>query len=100
MTVKLMVNWREREILTAQQLEEKIDERVEHMMSDEDCYNDYLDDYIGCNYSKLDLFEALTKDEASIRETIDDIRSGVAESIRDWCECDVRGDYEEVKIEV
>ena len=100
MTVKLCVNWREKEILTTRQVEEKIDARVERMMSDEDCYNEYLDDYLDCNYTKMELFEALTKGEAFIRETIDDIKSGVAEGIYDWCECDVRGDYEEVKVEV
>ena len=100
MTVKLYVNWRERKILTNQQLEEQIDERVEHMMSDDACYEEYLEDYLDCNYTKIELFEALTKGEAFIRETIDDIKSGVAEGIVDWCECDIRGDYEEVKIEV
>lgn len=100
MTVKLYVNWREKEILTAQQLDERIDEKVERMMSDKDCYDEYLDDYIDCNYTKLELFEALTKGEAFIRETLDDIKSGVAEGIYDWCDMDTRSDYEEVKIEV
>lgn len=100
MTVKLYVNWREQEILTNRQLEEKINERVEDMMSNEDSYNECLDDYIGSNYTKLELFEALTKGEAFIKETIDDIKSGVAEGIYEWCDMDTRSDYEEVKIEV
>ena len=100
MTVKLYVNWREKEILTARQLDERVEEKVERMMSDEDCYNEYLDDYIDCNYTKLELFEALTKGEAFIRETIDDIKSGVAEGICDWCDMDTRSDYEEVKVEI
>ena len=100
MTVKLWVNWREREILTNQQLEEKINARVEDAMADEDYYNECLDDYIDCNYTKLELFEALTKGEAFIRETIDDIKSGVAEGINDWCDMDTRSEYEEVKVEV
>ena len=100
MTVKLYVNWREKEILTAKQLDERVEEKVERMMSDTDCYNEYLDDYIDCNYTKLELFEALTKGEAFIRETIDDIRSGVAEGVYDWCDMDTRSDYEEVKVEV
>ena len=100
MTVKLLVNWRQREITTERELADKIDDRVKAMLEDKDCYEEYLKDYLDCNYTKLELFEALTKGEAFIRETIDDIRSGVAEGIYDWCECDVRGDYEEVKIEV
>lgn len=100
MTVKLLVNWREKEITTERELADKIDERVKAMLEDKDCYEDYLEDYLDCNYTKLELFEALTKGEDFIRETIDDIRSGVAEGIYDWCECDIRGDYEEVKVEV
>lgn len=100
MTVKLLVNWRQKEITTERELADKIDDRVKAMLEDKDCYEEYLEDYLDCNYTKLELFEALTKGEAFIRETIDDIKSGVAEGIYDWCECDVRGDYEEVKIEV
>ena len=100
MTVKLLVNWREKDITTERELADKIDDRVKAMLEDKDCYEEYLEDYLDCNYTKLELFEALTKGEDFIRETIDDIRSGVAEGIYDWCECDIRGDYEEVKIEV
>ena len=100
MTVKLWVNWRKREVLTNQQLEEKINARVEEVIANDDSYNECLEEYIDSNYTKLELFEALTKGDAFIKETIDDIKSGIAEGIYDWCECDVRGDYEEVKVEV
>ena len=100
MTTRLWVNWSKKEILTNQQLEEKINKRVESVMSDDVCYNEYLDDYIDCNYTKLELFNALTSDGASIEETIDDIREGVAEEIYDWCNEDIRWEYEKVKIEV
>ena len=100
MTVKLWVNWRGKEILTTRQLDERVDKRVEEIMSDEECYNEYLEDYIDCNYTKLELFEALTGGSTSIEETVDDIRSGVDETISDWCDMVIRGDYEQVKIEV
>ena len=100
MTVKLYVNWRERDILTEEELNEKIKERVECIMSNDDSYREELDNYLDCNYSKMELFDALISDGATIEEVVDDIRTGVAEDICDWCECDVRGDYEEVKIEV
>lgn len=100
MKVTLWVNWREKEILTTQQLDKRVDEGVERIMSDEDIYNEYLDDYIDCNYTKLELFEALTKGEAFIGETIDDIKSGVAENISDWCYTDIYSDYEKVELEV
>ena len=100
MTVKLWVNWREREILTNQQLEEKINARVEEVIANDDSYNECLDDYLDSNYTKLDLFDALINGEAVIKETINDIKSGVAEDIYDWCDTDIRSEYEEVKVEV
>ena len=101
MTVKLLVDWRNREITTEKELADKIDDRVKGMLEDEVCYEEYLDDYIDCNYTKMELFGILASGNQSIiEETLDDIRSSVAESIRDWCECDVRGDYDEVKLEV
>ena len=100
MKVKLMVNWRERKVLTVREVEEIIDKRVEEALADKDCYNEYLDEYINCNYTTRELFDALVSDRASIEETIDDIRSGVAEEIRDWCDMDTRCDYEEVEVEV
>jgi hypothetical protein len=100
MTVKLLVNWKEKEILTVRQLDKKIDERVDSIMSDDDSYREELDNYLDCNYSKLELFNALASDEATMTEIIDDVRSGVAESIRGWCDDDIRWEYEEVTIEV
>ena len=100
MKIKIYVDWKENEILTQRQLEEKINERVEYMMSDEDCYREELDNYLDCNYSKLELFNALASDEATMTEIIDDVKTGVAESIRVWCDDDIRWSYEEVTIEV
>lgn len=100
MTVKLMVDWREKKILTVREVEEIIDKRVEEALADEDCYNEFLEEYIDCNYTKRELFDALVKGGAFTEETIDDIRSGVAEEIRDWCDMDTRCDYEEVEVEV
>ena len=100
MIVKLWVNWRGREVLTNQQLEEKINARVEEVIANDDSYNECLEEYIDSNYTKLELFDALVNGDATIKETIDDIKSGVAEGIADWCDMNIRGDYEEVKIEV
>jgi hypothetical protein len=100
MTVKLWVDWERREILTTRQLDKRVDESVERIMSDKEHYNEYLDDYIDCNYTKLELFEALTEDEAFISETIDDIKSGVAENIYDCCYTNIYSDYDKVEVEV
>ena len=100
MIVTLYVNWHDEEILTNQQVEEKINERVKSIMSDEDSYREELDNYLDNNYTKLELFNALASDGASIEETIDDIKSGVAENIYDWCYTDIYSDYEKVIIEV
>ena len=100
MTVKLMVNWRAREILTVRELDERIEARVGEAMKDTDAYDEYLEDYLDCNYDKKELFDALSGSDADREEVLNDIREGVAEAIYDWCECDIRGDYEEVEVEV
>ena len=100
MTVTLWVDWRGEEILTAEQMDKRVDEKVKEIKSNEDSYNEFLEDYIDCNYTKLELFNALASDGASIEETIDDIKSGVAENIYDWCYTDIYSDYEKVTIEV
>lgn len=100
MKVKLMVNWREKEILTVKELDERIDARVEEVMQDTDAYDEYLDDYLDSNYLKKELFDALSGSEADREEVLSDIRSGVAETIYDWVNMDISSDYEEVTVEV
>ena len=100
MKVNLMVNWREKEILTVKELDERIDARVDEVMQDTDTYDEYLEDYLDSNYTKLELYNALIGSKEEIEETINDIRSGVAESIHDWVNMDISGDYHDVTIEV
>ena len=101
MTVKLLVDWRSREITTERRLADKIDDRVKGMLEDKECYEEYLDDYIDCNYTKIELFGILASGNQSIiEETLNNIRNGVQESIFDWCDMDIRSDYETVTIEV
>lgn len=100
MKVKLNVNWRGKEILTAKELDERIDARVEEVMWDTDAYDEYLEDYLDSNYLKRELFDALVGSDADKEEVIGDIRSGVAEAIYDWVNMDISSDYEEVTIEV
>ena len=100
MTVKLWVNWREKEILTTQQLDEKIDDAVKTRLEDEDCYAEELEEYLDNNYTKIDLFKALSGDEGSIESILDDVRCGVEEQVRDWCDRDIMSDYDEYAIEV
>ena len=100
MKVKLMVDWRAREILTVRELDERIDARVNKVMEDTDAYNEYLDDYLDCNYLKTELFEALSGSDADREEVLNDIRSGVAEAIYDWVNMDISSDFAEIDIEV
>ena len=100
MTVKLMVNWRAKEILTVKELDERINARVDEVMQDTELYDEYLDDYLDSNYLKKELFDALSGSEADREEVLDDIRSGVAEMIYDWVNMDMYSDYAEVVIEV
>lgn len=100
MKVTLMVDWRAKEILTVRQLDKRIEDRVEETIQNTDAYNEYLDDYIDSNYSKMELFEALTGSDAKREETISDIRSGVAEAIYDWMNMDVSSDFHDIAIEI
>ena len=100
MTVKLMVDWRAKEILTVKELDERIDARVEEVMQDTNAYDEYLEDYLDSNYLKKELFDVLSGSEADREEVLNDIRSGVAEAIYDWVNMDISSDYEEVTIEV
>jgi chromosome condensin MukBEF MukE localization factor len=100
MTVKLMVDWRAREILTVKELDERIDTRVNEVMQDTELYDEYLDDYLDSNYLKKELFDALSGSDADREEILADIRSGVAEAIYDWVNMDISSDYAEVTIEV
>jgi hypothetical protein len=100
MKVKLMVDWRGKEILTVKELDERIDARVEEVMQDAYAYDEYLDDYLDSNYLKKELFDALAGSEADREEVLKDICSGVAEAIYDWVNMDMYSDYEEVTVEV
>ena len=101
MTVKLLVDWRGREITTERELADRIDDRVKEMLEAKDCYEEYLDDYIDCNYTKMELFGILASGNQSvIEETLDDIRNGVQEAIFDFVDMDIRGDFDVVTIEV
>lgn len=101
MTVKLMVDWRAKEILTVKELDERIDARVDEMMQDADVYDEYLDDYLDCNYTKRELFDTFASgNNVAIEETIRDINSGVAEAIYDFVNMDISSDFSEVTIEV
>jgi hypothetical protein len=100
MTVKLMVDWRAKEILTVKELDERIDASVEEVMQNADAYDEYLDDYIDCNYTKKELFDALSGSDAEREEVLTDIRAGVSESIYDWVNMNISSDYSEVTVEV
>ena len=100
MTVKLWVNWRERKVLTTQQLDELIDKSIADVVNDEYSFTEELEDYLDSYYTKLELFDILSKDSATIKKELEEIHDGVKGMIGDWCERNIRDDYEEVSIEV
>lgn len=100
MKVTLMVNWREKEVLTVKELDKIIEDRVEEVKGDTELYEEYLDAYLESNYTKMELFDALSGSDADREEVLTDIRSGVAEAIYDWANMDMSSDYVEVTIEV
>ena len=100
MTVKLMVDWERKEILTVEELADRIDDRFDEIMEGTDTYDEYLDDYLDCNYTKTELFKALTGDKTDIDEVVGDVLSGVSEAIYDFVKLDISSDFEEVTVEV
>jgi hypothetical protein len=100
MKVKLYVNWREKEIITARELEEKIDNVINDVLQDRDVYAAELDDYLDSYYTKIELFEALSDERINKEKFINEIREGVEEQVRDWNEGNIRSDYEEINIEI
>lgn len=100
MKVKLWVNWRGEEILTTQQLDEKIDNMVNDILENQDSYAEELEDYLDNYYTKVELFEALTDDKINKEKFIDEIREGIKEQVRNWNDSHIRRDYEGVEIEV
>jgi hypothetical protein len=100
MKVKLMVDWEAKEILTVKELDERINARVDEVMQDTDAYDEYLDDYVDCNYTKRELFNALAGSGAEREEVLADIRSGVAEAIYDYVDMDISSDFYAVVVEV
>ena len=100
MKVTLMVDWRGKEILTVKELDERIDARVEEIMQDTEAYDEYLEDYIDCNYTKLELFEALSGSDTDREEVLSDIRSSIAEEIYDYVNMDISGNFHDITIEV
>ena len=100
MTVKLMVNWKEKEILTVKELDKRIDDEFDKAMEDTELYDEYLDDYLTTNYTRMELFKALAGDKVDIEEVIGDVRSGVSEAIYDFVNMNISSDFSEVTIEV
>ena len=100
MTVKLWVNWAEKEILTTQQLDEKIDNVINDVLQDQGSYAAELEDYLDSYYTKIELFEALTDDRINKEKFINEIRDGVREQVKDWNEDNIRRDYEAVNVEI
>ena len=100
MKVTLMVNWRGCEILTTQQLDEKVDEAVNDVLENQDSYAEELEDYLDNYYTKIELFEALTDDSINKEKFINEIREGIREQVRDWNDSNIRRDYDKVEIEV
>jgi hypothetical protein len=95
-----MVNWREREILTLKELDERINARVDEVMQDTDTYDEYLEEYLSSHYTKIDLYNALIGSSDEIEEVVNDIRAGVAEDIYDYVNMDISGNFHDITIEV
>lgn len=89
MTIKLYVDWRNREILTKEEYEDEVKVRAEVFISDENDFDIWLEE----NYSGLEIFNFKEED-----------KNRVCEEWRKACESYAREnaeeEYEEMEIEV
>lgn len=100
MKVTVMVDWRGKEILSVKELDKRIEDRVDEIMQNTELYDEYLEDYLDSNYTKAELYNALIGSKDEIEETVNDIRSGVAETIYDYVNMDISGDFHDIVIDV
>jgi uncharacterized protein with GYD domain len=100
MKITLLVNWKEKEILTVKELNDRIKAEVDKAMQDTEVYDEYLEDYLDCHYNRRELFDFLVCSEAEREEEVEAIRNDIAKEIYDWVNMDISSDYAEVTIEV
>jgi hypothetical protein len=95
-----MVNWKEKEILTVKEFNDRIKAEVDKAMQDPEVYDEYLEDYLDCHYNRRELFDFLVCSEAEREEELAAIRNDIAEEIYDCVHMNMSSDFEEVTIEV
>ena len=101
MKVTLMVNWEEKEILTVEEFDERVKaSAIEEIQDDDEVYDAYLDEYLDRNYTKMELFNALSGSEAEREKILSDIRSGVAEAVYDWVKKVISDNFHDITIKV
>ena len=101
MTVTLWVNWKEKEILTVEEYIRRVEARTQEKLTDKEDYEEYLEEYLDCNYTTTELFDLLaSEDFCAIQEEVKAIKEGVEDLIRDYVEESIYSDFNMVYIEV
>lgn len=101
MTIKLYVDWENREMLTSQQLDERIEGEIKRRLEDEYCRNEDIEDYLDRNYTKLELYNILASGkETTITGTLVSIKHDVEREVREWVEKDIRRQFDVFNLEV
>ena len=80
----IYINWDEQEVLTAEEFNNSIQERVDELVEDTHCFGDFVTD----NYDYADIGRALM-DEA--------FREEVLERYREWCYAHITEDMENIE---
>ena len=91
--IAVYVNWREKEILTEEEYEKKVNARVEDILNDEERYEEWKEEYLESNYKASEIFD-LTEEEK--KEILADIKS----DILDWVTDDMGYSYDEVNLDI
>lgn len=87
------VNWREKDILTEEEYEKRINARVEKTLKDEDAFEEWKKEYLESNYSASEIFDFTEEDKERV---LADIKT----DIFDWVSDDMGYSYDEVTLDI
>lgn len=87
------VNWREKDILTEEEYEKRINARVEDFLKDEERYEEWKEEYLESNYKASEIFD-LTEEEK------EKILADIKTDIFDWVSDDMGYSYDEITLDI
>jgi hypothetical protein len=87
------VNWKEQDILTEKEYEERIDARVKVILNDEKAFRGWKEEYLESNYKTCEIFDFTEEDKEKV---LADIKS----DILDWVADEMGYSYDEITLDI